>query len=587
MVRSVGPLRSNVALLALLLAPQLSKAASLAASETLTSLSPPPWAELPAALNPMPVLADYVPPTTLPPAPLDGVFCRGSACQYRVAPPPVTTGAPTPLPGSMGWGGMGFGGAGGAYGAGGAGGLGFGAGAGGGGMSAGMVRAALGDACRGLGCPPAPIGQLAAPGSDDNDGWMPACIHLIVDIAGGLKGTQDAHTALDIRDTFVAACVKRVGVLEVGACSAYADVFVAGVAPFIDMAGWANPMSVCDSTRNFIKTAKQAEVDLRLVKSALHKKQILLSDGAGRTSSSAGPDSLRSKHWRDRATELYALTPLPQPLPEAVQMHVAGEKDKHANCGGDRPCDEDKAQSVPQEDTMYQIAPGSPNGAVPPTEISGDLFLHCRSTMSEIMLSGDHPPATVAKMTQDWCNWQVVMGSSQVEGRGDWTRDTCQGLLQFMLYTLRDGLQSQGTISAAVVCKKMFLATGAIHRSNVLIANSWTPSLRGVPIMRQPEPAPDDDPELQLLVQASSEREENAKAEFKMRKEAEENARQADAALADLRKGQGILGLKQVPPPLPSSADFDPMRPPQVLRLPLLRRLRVMGVSPAKGRGMV
>lgn len=426
-------------------------------------------------------VADYeiANPTPLPAA-FDGVYCRGGACQYRVAPPPPTFApmivTPPPLPP-------------------------------GGNAVSGR------EFCRGLGCIP----QMGWPGSPPLAVFNTNCMHLFQDVLGGMYGTDLARNVAQVHQSFAAVCQKRVGPLEVGACPTYANTFVGAVAPKVNNPTVGNVVEVCTDTFWWISAFKQAEVDLKLTKAALPKGygSALLAAAWNRFGSGGvGPSSARGLKWREHVWKhgLEKTWPAPPTMPQQLDID-GGFGNALVQVGNGAPTDEPpllpgedspentprglpryrqnspfdgKMNAIPQKKSKYQIAPGSPDGTIAPVEIDGDLFTYCANQFSEIMMGFGQTAKQTVQMTKDWCSWQASVtswvGKKDEYGHPDWDHRTCSNMETLMAFALKDDLNNFETgFSAQQVCKKVFLTIGAVHRTDGLVQDAWSTSLRGAP----------------------------------------------------------------------------------------------------------
>jgi hypothetical protein len=309
-------------------------------------------------------------PTPLPAA-FDGVYCKGGACQYRVAPPPPTIPPPiiiTPPP-----------------------------------LPPGGNALSGREFCRGLACIPG----MGMPGSPALAAWNFNCLHLFQDVLGGMIGDDTSRTVAQVYESFTGACKKRVGPLEVGACPGYSNTFLGAEAPKVDNPTVGNVVEVCTDTFWWIGAFKQAEVDLKLTKAALPKgfgSSLLEAAWSRLGSGGVGPSSARGLKWREYAWK-HGFQQRWTAQPATAQQlsedgGIAGaffqsdaqadpKKDKPLLPGADSdeetprglpkysqnpPCNTKDQHDVPQKKMKYQIAPGSPDGAVPPVEVDGDLF---------------------------------------------------------------------------------------------------------------------------------------------------------------------------------------------------------------------
>lgn len=109
---------------------------------------------------------------TPPPAPFMGLYCRGSACQYRVPPVILIPTAP-PIPDYFN-----------------------------------LLRNR--EFCRGKACIGGPFGLHGWPASAAADGFALNCGHLFNDVAGGMVGKDGMRSVEDVRQSFLKWCVQRV-----------------------------------------------------------------------------------------------------------------------------------------------------------------------------------------------------------------------------------------------------------------------------------------------------------------------------------------------------------------------------------------
>lgn len=115
---------------------------------------------------------------------MEGVYCRGAGCQYRVPPPPPLLPTIPPIPDYYN-----------------------------------LIRNR--EFCNGLTCVGAPFGLHGWPASSSGDAFALNCGHLYNDVAGGMQGQTGRRSVQDVRDSFLKWCVQRVAYLEKGACPGY------------------------------------------------------------------------------------------------------------------------------------------------------------------------------------------------------------------------------------------------------------------------------------------------------------------------------------------------------------------------------
>lgn len=490
---------------------------------------------------------------TPPPAEFNGVYCRGSACQYRVPPPPVTLPPVTPFPN----------------------------------IPYGLNKREF---CRGLSCFP----MMGWPLNKKMDDFRLNCAHLFNDVAGGLSGPPHRHNVDNVKQTFINWCLQRIEPLQVGKCPGLADVAVMGVAANIGQPGVGDVLKVCEDLFNYIESVKVAEVDLKMVKSALPKAagasliSIELNHfGTG----GVGPDSPRGRRFKQHMMKHRRNTLEPKIVTALLQeekeesgkegkfLHKsstscktstrAAKEDPPANFDDrnrglprydqNAPCDSG-VQYVPQSGTKYQILPGSPDGIVGPVEIDGDLFSYCQTQMAEIMLGFDQYGYKTIGLTKDWCSWQASItdwiGKKGELGHPDWDFRNCNNMAGFVGYALRN-LMDVG-LGAGAVCEKMFLAKGAVHKVDSLVQDAWVASLRAGPDLGLSTDV--DDAAMKEALAKAQAYAKSIYDKLRGQKEAFDNLNTAKMDTSAFDKG----GVKSPDaanvakgPGLPNSADFD------------------------------
>lgn len=508
------------------------------------------------------------------PAAFNGVFCRGGACQYRVAPPPPTLPPPmTPPPLPIG-----------------------------GNMLSGR------EFCRGLSC----IGGMGWPGDPALAAFNLNCIHLFNDVGGGLSGTDTDRTVAQVHDSFSNVCKKRVGILEVGACPTYANTFLAAVSSKVNNPTVGGAVEVCTDTYLWNLMFKQAEIDLKVTAAALPKGNSLLAADLNRFGSGGvGPSSARGLRWREYAWN-HGIKPLPpaeprqlasdgsiaglflqtneeakkpQPPPEPKPLLPGADNDEDTPRGLPKytqnpPCDTKAKHAVPQTATKYQIAPGSPDGTVPPVEVAGDLFTYCSNQFSEIMMGFAQTAPETIKLTKGWCAWQSSVsswvGKKEEFGHPDWTHRTCEGMQNLLAFALRDQLgDHKSGLSSQQVCKKIFLAIGAVHRTDGIIKEAWGTSLRGAPSSGIPAA---DDSEMKKLLQEAQAYANKIFSKLRGQKSAYEDLNNKKMDMASFDAGAMKLPEPAAAPDLPNAADVDPTAL-LALSVERVRQNRVGGIA--------
>jgi len=235
------------------------------------------------------------------------------------------------------------------------------------------------------------------------------------------------------------------------------------------------------------------------------------------------------------------------------------------------PCNKDKNHIVPQSGTKYQIAPGSPDGAVPPVEVDGDLFTYCSNQFSEIMMGFSQTALETIKMTKGWCAWQASVsswaGKQEEFGHPDWTHRTCSGMGGLVAFALRDHLDDTTIgFSAQQVCKNVFLSIGAVHRTDGLVKGAWETSLRGAPSSGIPAKSNE---EMQQMLQEAQAYANKIFGQLRNQKAAFEtlNGKKMEMASFDTNN----IPIQPPPPVAPDLPDSDDVDPTALLSLSVER----------------
>lgn len=504
-------------------------------------------------------LADFKLPMPTPqPATFDGAYCRGAGCQYRVTPPPLTMAPPmTPPPLPLG-----------------------------GNLLSGT------EFCRGLGC----ITGMGMPGDPALQTFSLNCVHLFQDLGGGLEGYDVDRKVAQVHASFTNVCKKRVGILEQPACPTYADTVLAAISPKVDQTTVGGAVEVCRDLYWFIDGFKHAEIALKLVAAALPKGKSLLAADLNRFGSGGvGPSSPRGLKWREFAW-IHHMKQSPPLVPQQLandgsiagallQLDTNSLEPKPLLDGEDSPentphglpkytqnppCDIKGKHVVPQKGTKYQIAPGSPDGAVPPVEVAGALFDYCSNQFSEIMMGFSQTAAETVEMTRSWCAWQSSIsswtGKTEEYGHPDWSYQTCYGAKMLVAFALRDQLDDPKTgLSAQQVCKKIFLSIGTVHKTEEVVRKAWETALRGPPTPGVPAA---DDAEMQRLLQEAQRYANEIFRKLRGQKQAYErmNNVKMDASAFEASNVQVAS-----PPPAPDLPDSDDIDPTALLALSVKR----------------
>lgn len=402
---------------------------------------------------------------------------------------------------------------------------------------------------------------------------------------------------MDIKDSFITWCKKRVGPLEVGMCPTYADVAVMGVSPSVNDPSIGDTKAVCNGMFMFISAAKQAEIDMKLIKSALPASLSLIARSLGHFGTGGvGPDSPRGRRWREYAwqrfgpgaradSEAEVRPRVTSVLPAGASLVQEGwgaavwagnlsfvpSPNDGSESGEDArgmpkynptaPAVGVQAETTAQSGTKYQIAPGSADGTVPPTEVEGDLFNYCTNQVSEIQMGFPQKSFVTAKMAEDWCMWQAStttwVGKKDEVGHPDWNPRTCDAMSQLVAFALRNTLDSDQGVSPYNVCSQLFLGLSQVHRVDQLVKEGFTTALRSPPSFTAPNPS--DDPEMKKMLKAAQSYADSIFGRLRGQKAAVDkfNAIKMDTKAWE-KQPQRVAPEQKQASSLPDSTDFNP-----------------------------
>eukprot|EP00933_Yihiella_yeosuensis_P006350 TRINITY_DN111035_c0_g1_i1.p1 TRINITY_DN111035_c0_g1~~TRINITY_DN111035_c0_g1_i1.p1 ORF type:complete len:608 (+),score=138.98 TRINITY_DN111035_c0_g1_i1:120-1826(+) len=322
---------------------------------------------------PIPAQQPTLPPVA-PLPPLGGVYCRGAGCRYRQAPP--MAGPPPPMPLPLAGAPMA---APGAPGAAPAMSDAMAANAAAAGaqaaaewnakqaMSMGMdVLLAQKEFCRGTGC----ITGMGKPSDRSIAIFNAQCSHFFE--ISGLGGSDSHRTISHVREAFYLGCKPKVGNAESVFCSAYADAWVGALYMTKPGESVGSVSNVCTKMNVLIAETRQAELDLSLWEPAIPDEE-----ATGIFSGSKGNRGIAwKKYIAAQDTTLLWFEPW--------------------------------AEVVPNRTEPVEITQGSFDGLVDPVKVSAKTFGHCESQVDEILMHQRATAGTVTKMFEDWCNWQSL-----------------------------------------------------------------------------------------------------------------------------------------------------------------------------------
>lgn len=373
----------------------------------------------------------------------DGMYCRGGACQYRTGQPPPLI-SPTPL------------------------------------VPAIYPRSSY-EFCRGLACLPG----MGTPADTSAAGFTMNCLHLYIDVGGGLVGQDGARTIADAKASFYKWCTGKFPPHLIGACEGLGEVVVMALRGSAQSSDVGGANDICYATYLLIGASRQAEIDLRLLRETLPKMPSLVQEyvtahkgwlpsalavGGG----DLGPTSPRGRAWKAFVMETHRDTPgLARQMPALLQATL------------DPAFKPDYDQSPPcllptaSHATKIQI-----NNAIPPAEVDQDLYEFCAGTFAEIMMGFGQTGEMVITMVGDWCGWQSSVsdwvGRHDELGHPDWDFRRCQGMQDLVSYALRNDLSAG--LGPKDVCAKVYLAMGDIEWMANAVDTAWTgPALRQPP----------------------------------------------------------------------------------------------------------
>lgn len=306
--------------------------------------------------------------------------------------------------------------------------------------------------CRGLGCPPS--GQP----DPEKVQFLRKCMHLLEGYGHDLQGDDDSRLIIDVRRSFLKVCRLRVDFREAENCVDYGDVIVAALSPLVDNPTVGTAREVCATTLTFVRLFKQAEVDFRL-----YGRLSQAYDGdqqpAAKNASAAGGDT-----------------------PKAAGNNASA-------AGGD-----------------VEIAPGSKDGVLKPVRVSQQLLTACTDKVEHATGGDNFAAVPTVKMIREWCAMQTIITSyDQVKGdvHPEWTAESCAGFVQFFAFALRKDLGTQKNTTAPDVCKRLFLASGAVHGFDRLVGDALLPTTRGLPPLGLALPI--GDPDMENLAEKTKE----------------------------------------------------------------------------------
>mmetsp|Transcript_79641 Transcript_79641/g.234236 ORF Transcript_79641/g.234236 Transcript_79641/m.234236 type:complete len:519 (+) Transcript_79641:140-1696(+) len=391
---------------------------------------------------PAPAAEPAEPQVTFPPAPLNGVYCRGAACQYRHVL--SVKGGSGPAEAGTGEGDV-----------------------------------SEKEFCRGLACIPG----SGHPADTDREQFIHRCVHLLVDVGGGLQGEDESREVFDVRESFQRVCRMRVDIHEADFCRDYSDVFVAALSPLFKERTVGGAQEVCAITLDFVRMFKQAEVDFHLFE----------VDAAPGSNSSGSSDATSSS---------------------------------------------DRVEIVPGSDDGALPAVTVGNGIFSSCQnqvghITGEDELAAKTVRKVREWCGMQTIIT---------KWEDVRGRDG-DVHPEWTTQNCLGMTQLFAFALRDDFKGENKLSAQSVCKNLFLAIGAVHGVDRLVENGLAATTRGAPPLGLALPS--GDPAMKSLVEETRKSAEVFVTRLQKQKEAADALQAAKEKVAAYNSQAALLAVSR------------------------------------------
>lgn len=448
---------------------------------------------------------------------LDGMYCRGGACQYRTgAPPPMISPTP-PVPI--------------------------------------IYPASNRDFCRGFSCSPG----MGVPENPALNKFKFDCAHLYNDV-GGMSGQDGARSLHDVKESFFNWCKLKFPPHLVENCNGLGDVVTMSMHARTGSPNVGGPAEICSDTFMFLGLANQVRVDLKLMPGAFPQPPAFLTSSMhvskvflpAALDNEVGPQTRRGQAWialqrkmrriPEDAVSLYDFhgeTARPNFLEEGTELDPAYKPDYNQAT----PC----IHGIHKGAHSYTI-----DQNIPPTEVEGKLYEFCVNEFSEIMAGFAQTGEMVTTMTKDWCNWQSSatswVGDGDITGHPEWDFRRCNGMKTLVAFALHSDLDKG--LGASDVCNKVFLTLGSIEWHEGQVKDAWAPGpLR---VIKTPGLSTKADPNAEKLLKEAQEYANKMYSKLRGQKEQfnDLNSVKMDdgafALHAKLRKP------KPLPPPLPT-----------------------------------
>jgi len=320
--------------------------------------------------------------------PLNGVYCRGSACRYKnsalgtIGEAAFKAGQGQPSVNAA--------------------------------EEAAKAAMALGDDaflsqkefCRGSTC----VNGMGHPVDRTQATFVAQCGHLFKE--SGLQGTAAYRTIKHVHESFGNVCGPRVGYAEWPFCRAYGDVITAALSPELEESSVGGLPQICGNLFTFLMQMKQAQVDLELFEGSASPPDL----------HSAGPDTQRGRKWA-KYVEMNTAKPLDETHAKEDIASLAAEKAGEA----------DSQMSEVDKDKKYEITMGSWDGSLKPLKAPKLQFDYCEAELTEVMRSQEMTASAVVQSVVDWCNYQMMGGA-----RPDWSDRSCLAIGKLMGLALRN-----------------------------------------------------------------------------------------------------------------------------------------------------
>jgi len=260
--------------------------------------------------------------------------------------------------------------------------------------------------CRGSTC----VNGMGHPVDRTQATFVAQCSHLFEE--SGLQGTAAYRTIEHVHESFGNVCGPRVGYAEWPFCRAYGDVITAALSPELEESSVGGLPQICGNLFTFLMQIKQAQVDLQLFEGSATPPDL----------HTAGPDTQRGRKWA-KYVEMSTAKPLDETHDKNDITSLAAEKAGEAH----------SQMSEVDNDKKYEVTMGSWDGSLKALKAPKLQFDYCEAELTEIMRSQEQSASAVVQSVVDWCNYQMMGGA-----RPDWSDRSCLAIGKLMGLALRN-----------------------------------------------------------------------------------------------------------------------------------------------------